>query len=114
MRREEKLGAGRGQRGIVRDGRAIDRKACARERLERGVERRIVAVRSAPVPASSSNCVSALSSERTGSAPIIARCCRKSPHRRFREIGPGQNARAETFPDRYDLANAHKRESSQT
>jgi hypothetical protein len=46
VRREEKLGAGRGQRGIVRDGRAIDRKACARQRLERGVERRIAAVRS--------------------------------------------------------------------
>jgi hypothetical protein len=29
VRREEKLGAGRGQRGIVCDGRAIDRKACA-------------------------------------------------------------------------------------
>jgi hypothetical protein len=28
----------------------------------------------------------------------------------FVKLVPGQNARAETFPDRYDLANAHKRE----
>jgi hypothetical protein len=32
----------------------------------------------------------------------------------FAKLVPGQNARAETLPDRYDLANAHKRESSQT
>jgi hypothetical protein len=113
VRREEKLGAGRGQRGIVCDRRAIDRKACARQRLERGVERRIAAVRSAPVPASSSNCVSALSSERTGSAPIIARCCPPLTAA-FAKLVPGHNAGAETFADRYDLANVHKREGSQT
>jgi hypothetical protein len=28
-------------------------------------------------------------------------------------LEPGQNARAETFPDRYDLANIHRRERSQ-
>jgi len=41
LRREEQLRAGRGQRRVLRDRRAVDRERAARQRLKRGAQRRI-------------------------------------------------------------------------